>query len=303
MKQQSVVVIGGSGFIGQYTCIELAKAGYRVSVASRHPEKAAPIKTAGQVGQVCLCPIDINDEDSIKRSIQNADIVVNLVGILYETHRQKFSSVHAQAAERIAKIATDCGVKRLIHMSALGVNRATQSKYALSKMNGEKAVKAAFPDVTIVRPSVVYGKEDDFTNLFACLTKFSPVLPLIGGGKTKFQPVYVVDVAKAIVAIIADTSTKGKTYELGGPKVYSFKEIIQKIVSIMGKKRALVPLPFTLASIKAAFMELSPKPMLTRDQVKLLQRDNVVSGDTPTFNDLHIIPQNMEAVLPTYLKS
>lgn len=294
-------VFGGSGFIGSYVAAALAKAGYRVQVVSRNPEKAGWVKTASAAGQVVLRHGNIRDPLSVEQCIKGAEVVVNCVGLMSESGKQSFPALHAQAAERIAQVAASSGVKHLIHISALGVDKAARSKYARTKINGEKAVLAAFPAAIILRPSVVFGPEDHFFNLFAQMSRFSPLLPLIGGGKTQFQPVYVGDVADAVVAALEISKLRGKVIELGGPKTYTFREILQFIIQQTGRHCLMVPLPFPLAALKAALFELFPQPMLTVDQVKLLHYDNIVNPGQPGFKDLGLTPRSVEAVVPGYL--
>lgn len=302
MKQTVITILGGTGFLGTYVVKELAKTGALIKVVSRNPNDAWEAKTAGSVGQIGLVQANIRDKASIYQAIAGSDIVINLIGILQEHGKQSFPAVHAQGAELVAKAAKEAGVRKFIHVSALGVDRTPQSKYARTKLNGEKAVAAVFPDATILRPSVVFGPEDNFFNLFATMAKFMPFLPLIGGGKTRFQPVYVDDIAKAIRAVVERSDTRGKIYELGGPKVYSFKEILRYILTLTHRKRCLLSIPFPLASVQAAFLELIPQAPLTRDQVSLLKSDNIISEKAWTFKDLGITPTALEAVVPRYIK-
>lgn len=294
-------VFGGSGFIGGYVAAALAKAGYRVQIVSRNPERAGWVKTAAAAGQVVLRHGNIRDAVSVEQCIKGSEVVVNCVGALSESGKQSFPALHAQAAERIAQFSAQAGVKHLIHISALGVEKAARSKYARSKANGEKAVLAAFPAAVILRPSVVFGPEDRFFNLFAQISRFSPVLPLIGGGKTQFQPVYVGDIADAVVAVLEAPKFRGKMLELGGPKTYSYREIMQFIIEQTGRHCLMVPLPFPIAALKAALLELFPQPLLTVDQVKLLHYDNIVAPGQSGFKDLGITPRSVEAIVPGYL--
>lgn len=300
-KQKIAVIFGGSGFLGRYIAKDLAEAGYAVKIISRHPEKATQIKTAAQAGQIHLSRGNINNEKDIEKGVKNADLVINLTGILYQTRKQRFAAVHARGAERIAKAARAAEVERFIHVSALGVEHAANSSYARSKLNGEKAVIAAFPSATILRPSIIFGSEDNFFNMFAKIATFSPILPLIGGGKTRFQPVYAGDIAELLVKIIDDEKTFGKIIEIGGPKIYSFKELMQFILSTIGRKKLLVTLPFSLAKLNAAFMEILPRPILTRDQVNLLKSDNVVTDKSDIFKSLGITPKTINEIVPQYL--
>lgn len=301
MAQRIVTIFGGSGFIGRYVVKRLAKQGWTIRIGVRSPARAAFLKPLGDVGQITLLRAPLQDQEAVAALVQGADAVINLVGLLYQKGRQNFAAVHVEGAQKIAEAAAAAGVKRLIQISAIGADPAAEADYARSKGVAEAAVRAAFPGATVLRPSVVFGPEDGFFNLFAGLSRLSPVLPLIGGGKTKFQPVYVGDVADAVLACLNGPETAGQTYELGGPRVYSFKELLKLMLLEIGQKRLLLPLPFALASFEAAFLELAPVPLLTRDQVRLLKRDNVVTGATPTLADLKIQPTAVEVIIPTYL--
>ena len=300
-KQQIVTVVGGSGFIGRYVVRELVRAGYTVRVLCRHPELAQFLKPMGDVGQIVIEGADITRPETFEAKLKGSYAVINLTGILFERSRQSFSAVHAQGAEKLAKEAWKSGAKRFIQISAIGANKSQNAKYSRSKSTGEKAVAAAFNGATIIRPSVVFGPEDNFFNKFACMATYAPALPLIGSGKTRFQPVYVGDVAQAVLVALEDAETVGETYELGGPRVMSFREILQYILQTTGRCRPLITLPFSLASLKAMFLEFLPTPPLTRDQVQLLKYDNVVDKDARTFADLGITPTPIETVVPDYL--
>ena len=296
-----VTVFGGSGFLGRYTVRALARAGHRIRVAVRRPHLANFLVPIGHVGQIQIVRADVGDGDSVARALRGADAAVNLVGILYESGRQKFQGLHADAAETVAQTARREGLGALVHVSAIGADPNSAAVYARTKAEGEARVRDAWPVAAILRPSVVFGPEDQFFNRFAGLARISPALPLIGGGRTKFQPVYVVDVASAILRCVADPATAGRTYELGGPRVYSFRELMQLVVAETNRRRLLVPVPWNVAMLKAAFLGLLPKPMLTRDQVRLLHHDNVVAPDALTFADLGIAPEPAEAIIPSYL--
>ena len=304
MSGSIVTVVGGSGFIGRYVVKELAQAGYTVRVLCRHPESGKIVKPAGSVGQIVVEYANITKPETLEGKLNNSFAVVNLVGVLYEKGRQNFSQIHAQGAERLAKLAKQAGAKRFVQISALGIDKPSNSKYAHTKDTGEKAVRAAFPDATILRPSVVFGPEDNFFNQFAAMACISPVLPLIGGGKTKFQPVYVADVARAVAKAVRAEGCKGKTYELGGPEEMNFRQILEYIMRQINRPRMLANIPFPLASMKGFFFELIPfiRPPLTRDQVRSLKQNNVLSGEMPGFAELGIKPKSIEAVVPTYLK-
>lgn len=300
--QRIVTVVGGTGFIGRYVVQALAKAGYTVRVISRSPALALRLKTAGHVGQVVLQKGNITKPETIADKLAGSYAVINLVGILAESGRQNFTNVHAKGAETLAKLAAQAGVTRFVQLSALSADAKHPAAYARSKAAGEAAVLAAFPRATILRPSVVFGPEDDFYNRFASLARFAPALPLIGGGKTRFQPVYAVDVAQAAVKSLELDSTAGQTYELGGPQTYSFKEILQYILETTRRRKTrLSEVPFFAASLLAKLTGWLPGAPLTADQVELLKRDSVVKQGALTFDDLGITPTAVEAVAPSYL--
>ena len=324
MKRRVVTVFGGSGFLGRHLVRRLAADGAIVRVAVRDTEAAQFLKIAGDVGQIVPVAVDITDPPLAAAAAAEADAVVNLVGILWERRRRTFERVHAEGAANVARAAAAAGVGRLVHVSAIGASGDSPSAYARTKAAGEAAVLEAFPEATIVRPSVVFGPEDKFFNLFAGLARLSPALPvfgcpfppkvtlfsggaalrvdLFGDGGTKFQPVYVGDVAEGIMKILADPQTRGQVFELGGPTVYSFKELMELMLAEIGRKRILLPVPFAIARMEAWFLEKLPQPLLTRDQVRLLERDNVVGGEARTFEDLGIEPAAAETILPTYLR-
>jgi len=296
-----VTVFGGSGFIGRYVVRRLAQQGWTVRVAVRRPDRALFLKTMGAVGQVTPVAADVRSERSVAAAVAGADAVINLVGILYEKGGRNFQSIHVEGAERVARLAKAAGVKTFVQMSSLGAAQNAEAAYARTKAAGEAAVRGHFPDARIIRPSIVFGPEDGFFNKFAAMARFAPALPLIGGGGMKFQPVYVDDVAEAILRCVENNNTAGKTYELGGPGIFSFAELMRRLLREIGRRRLLLPLPFGIARIQAAFMEWLPVPPLTRDQIKLLQQDNVVSPGALTLADLGIQPQGLDAILPTYL--
>ena len=301
MAARVITVFGGSGFIGRYLVQQLARRGWIIQVAVRHPDAALFLKPLGDVGQITPIAASLRHEGSIAAAVAGADAVINLVGILYERGRQSFAEIHAEGARRVAVAARAPAAARRVGVSAGGAASASPSDYARSKAAGEAAVAAAFPGASIVRPSIVFGPEDGFFNRFAAMARVSPVLPLVGGGRTRFQPVYVGDVAEAIARIVDDSATAGRTYELGGPRVYSFRELLELMLAVVHRRRLLAPLPFWAASLQAAFLELLPVPPLTRDQVRLLQRDNVVAAGAPGLRELGIAPSAVELVIPTYL--
>lgn len=296
-----ITVVGGTGFIGRYAVKLLAKAGYTIRVIARHTDRAAALKTTGEVGQIVPVYGDLAKPETLEGKLEGSYAVINLVGVLFESGKQNFSALHAQGAEKLAKLAKAAGAKKFIHISAIGVDKAHPSKYARTKATGEKAVIAAFPEASILRPSIVFGAEDGFYNKFASMAVYSPALPLIGGGNTRFQPVYVMDIARAVLACVQQDNFKGQVFELGGPNVYTFRQILEYILAVTGRKRKLVYLPTGIASIMGLFSEALPAPPLTRDQVKLLGYDNIVSPDAKGFMQLGITPTAAEAVVPGYL--
>jgi NADH dehydrogenase len=299
--QKTVTLFGGTGFVGRYVAQMLALRGWRIIVASRHPDRTLPLKTAGAVGQVVPVFADIRDDGSVAAAVAGADAVVNLVGILFERGKQRFDSIHGEAAGRVARAAAAAGASRFVQISAIGASADSPSSYARTKAAGEAAVRAAFPGASILRPSVVFGPEDGFFNLFANLARTAPFLPLFGGGTTKFQPVYVQDVAAAVVACLEQDGTAGQTYELGGPRVYSFRELMELTLKQTGRKKRLVSLSWGMAAFEAKLFSLLPKPPLTPDQVLQLKIDNVVAPGAKTLADLGIQPTPAELILPSYL--
>jgi NADH dehydrogenase len=300
MDSRLVTVFGGSGFLGRHTVRALAKAGWRVKVATRHPNRAFFLRPLGTVGQIDFVKCDVADGESVAAAVMGAHAVVNLTGILFE-HGQTFEDVQAEGASHIAEAAARAGVAALVHVSAIGADSESDSHYAQTKAEGEQHVREAFPDAVILRPSIIFGPEDGFFNKFASMARFLPGLPLIGGGKTRFQPVFVGDVAQAIATALESAQARGRTYELGGPAVYSFKELLELILRETCRKRFLIPMPFAVATLKAAFLGLLPNPILTIDQVRLLKKDNVVATTAAGLGDLGITPTSVEAVIPSYL--
>ena len=301
MAARLVTVFGGSGFLGRYVVAELAKRGYLVRVAVRRPEAALFLKPAGDVGQITPVAANLRNARSVEAAVAGAWGVINLVGLLYERGRQRYAAIHVEGARRAAAAAKAAGAERFIQVSAIGADPNAPAAYARTKAAGEAAVLDAFPDATIIRPSILFGPEDDFFNRFAAMARFLPALPLIGGGHTRFQPVYVADVAAAIASAIENPATRARTYELGGPRILTFKQLIELLLKEIDRRRLLLPLPFALARLEAAFLELLPVPPLTRDQVRLLERDNVVTHGALTLADLGVTATALELILPTYL--
>lgn len=322
MNRQVVTVFGGSGFVGRHLVQRLAHTGAEVRIAVRDIEAAQFLRPLGDVGQIVPWQTNIAEPAHVATAVAGADAVINLVGILFERGQRTFQRIHVDGARNIAAAASAAGVGRLIQMSALGADTASPSAYGRSKAAGEQAVLEAFPQATIFRPSVVFGPEDHFFNMFAGMMRFLPALPVIGApalpkisigggqapgidffgdGGCRFQPVFVGDVAAAMVQALDDPGTCAQTYELGGPRVYSFKEIMELLLRVTERKRLLFPMPLALAEAEAVFLQLLPKPLLTPDQVKMMQADNIVSGNLPGLGDLGIEAKAAEAILPTYL--
>lgn len=301
MAQSLVTVIGGSGFIGRHLVARLAQEGWQIRVAVRRPDEALFLKPAGVIGQITPVPANIRDQASIEAAVAGADAVINLVGILHESGRQSFKAVQAEGPGRAAEAAKRAGASRFVQISAIGADANSSSAYARTKAAGEQAVLRAFPSATILRPSIVIGPEDGFFNRFAQMAMIAPALPLIGGGRTKFQPVYVGDVAAAAVSALTLPEAQGKTYELAGPRIYSFRQLMEILLKEIGRRRLLLPLPFAIAGLMGAVMQCLPSPQLTLDQVRLLKRDNIASPGAPGLDHLGVQPTALESVLPTYL--
>jgi NADH dehydrogenase len=308
MTTQSVTVFGGSGFVGRYVVRALCKAGWRVRVATRRPHIAGDLRMAGVPGQVHLMQANVRDPASVARALSGVDAAVNLVGILFEKGRQTFRGTQAEGAQVVAHAARDAGLTRLVQMSAIGADTTSQSAYGRTKGEAEAAVRAALPSATVLRPSIIFGPEDDFLNRFAAMSRLTPALPLIGGGKTRFQPVYVGDVADAVVAALTRPDAAGQTYELGGPDIYTFKEVLEFITQTINRPRLLAPLPFFLAQPMGTMLDLVFRlnpfggPPLTGDQVEMLRTDNVVAQGANGLAALGVTEcETMTTVAPTYL--
>jgi uncharacterized protein YbjT (DUF2867 family) len=301
-----VTVFGGSGFVGRHVVRALAKRGWRVRPAIRRPDLAGHLQPMGGVGQIMPVQANLRYPDSVMRAVDGADAVVNLVGILYETGRQSFDAVQAEGPRAVAKAAARAGISNLVQISAIGADAGSAATYARTKAAGEAAVLAEVSSAVILRPSIVFGPEDNFFNQFAGLARMLPALPLIGGGETKFQPVFVGDVAEAVARALEGKATAGAAYELGGPRVWSFRQILEYILKETGRSRPLIPLPFPLAELQGRILQMLPmKPLLTRDQVLMLKSDNVVSDAAlaagRTLQGLGLAPESVEAIVPSYL--
>ncbi len=300
-NQKIIAIFGAGGFIGKHLIRNLTKLGYRIKIATRYPYLKGYLKPLGNPGQIELFKTNIFNEEDVKNVLKNCDLAINLVGILYETRKQKFNHIHSHFPYLLSNLCNELGIKNLVHISALGVKEKHDSLYMKSKLEGEKNIQDTFKPSVILRPSVVFGPEDKFFNTFASLAQFSPVLPLVGGGKTKFAPIYVGDLAKAIVKALELNNSEPKIYELGGPENYSFKELMEILLREIKKKRFLIPIPFGFAKFQSYFLQMLPNPLLTPDQVELLKHHNIVSGDYPTLDDLGITGTPIESILSKYI--
>ena len=301
MPNHRTAVLGGSGFIGRYVVQRLAAQGAVVAVGCRHAEEAKFLKPMGDVGQIATLNLDIGREELLRAFLAGNEGLVNCVGILSERGAQRFDRIHHEGPARLARLAREAGVERFVHLSAIGADPRSASRYEKSKGEGEQAVRDALPTATILRPSVVFGPEDQFFKRLAQMAMLSPLVPLIGGGATEFQPVYVGDVADAVVRALADPAAAGRTYELGGPKTYSLRELTELVLEQTRRKRLLIDLPFGLAAVQARLMSILPSPPLTPDQVEMLKHDNVVAPGALGLAALGVAPTAVEAILPTYL--
>ncbi len=304
-SEKLITLIGGSGFIGRHAARALAKRGYRIRVACRRPDLAGHMQTLGNPGQIMPVQANVRYPASLAAACDGAHAVINLTGVLYSAGAQSFDAVHVFGAEATAKAAKAAKVRVFIHLSAIGASATSASAYATSKAEGETRARASFPGAIIIRPSIVFGPEDKFFNRFAALSRLSPVLPLIGGGETKFAPVFVGDVAEAIARLVDRGESDGKTYEFGGPEELSFKQLMQFTLKTIGRKRLLVPVPWGVAKLQGMILGLLPKPLLTADQVELLKTGNVVSEQAKrerrTLEGLGVAPSGIEAIVPSYL--
>jgi NADH dehydrogenase len=300
-----ITLYGGSGFLGRHIVRALAKTGARMRVAVRRPELAGHLQPLGDVGQINAVQANVRFPDSLRAAADGADAVINLVGILVPRGKQTFAAIQDEGARHVAEAARNAGARAFVHVSAIGADLNSPAAYGRTKAEGEKAVRDVFADAVIFRPSIVFGPEDDFFNRFAALARISPALPLIGGGRTRLQPVFVGDVAKAVVTALRGEAGQRKPYELGGPEVLTLKEVMQRVLTYTMRKRMLVPEPFWLAKNQGAILQLLPNPPLTLDQVRMLEVDNLVSEvarrDGRSLQGLGIEPVGIEAVVPDYL--
>ena len=299
-----VTIFGGSGFLGRHLVRALAKRGYRIRIGVRRPDLAGHLQPLGRVGQIHAVQANLRYPESVENAAHGSDVIINLVGVLFERGRQRFAAVHTDGAGLVAKAAASLGAP-MIHVSAIGADEESTSRYAQTKALGEATVLDATPQAVIFRPSIMFGPEDDFFNRFGALARLSPALPLIGGGHTRFQPVFVGDVASAIAKAVDGGARPAIIYELGGPEILTFRELMRFVLATIERRRLLVPLPFGLARLQASVLQYLPKPPLTPDQVRLLERDNVVSAEAETqgrtLQGLGIEPTSIGAVVPSYL--
>lgn len=300
MSGELVTVFGGSGFIGKTLVQHLAKAGYRVRVAVRRPNNALDVKPLGELGQIHLAQANVRNKASVAAAVKDASYVVNLVSVLNESGSQTFENLHVKGSEMIAQACAHEGVKKLVHISSIGADEESASKYARTKACGEKAVRENFPGATIIRPSVVFGPDDQFFNKFANVAKIFRMLPVICGG-TKMQPVYVGDVAEAILSVIESDDAEGKIYEIGGPRTYTFRELLELVNKYTEQDVPLITIPTQIAYVQAFFLGMLPGPLLTIDQVRLLEKDNVRNPDYPGLEELGVSTTPVEAIIPKYL--
>ncbi|MFC6198417.1 complex I NDUFA9 subunit family protein [Ponticaulis profundi] len=308
MSGELVTVFGGSGFLGRYVVRELCRAGYRVRVAVRFPHLAGDMRVGGAVGQVQIVQANVRNRPSVERALEDAWGVVNLVGILVEKGQQSFEGTQALGAKNVAELAAAAGVQKFVQMSAIGADDDSDARYAKTKAQAEDAVRKYMPNAVVLRPSILFGTEDEFFNRFAEMSRFTPFMPDIGGGKTKFQPVYVGDVAKAVTASLENDAAAGETFELGGPEVLTYREVLDYILKEIDRPRWFLPLPFFIAQplgyVMGGLFKLWPfhEPPLTGDQVRMLRSDNVVSPDAKGFEALGVSDlETIEAIVPTYL--
>ena len=300
-NQKIIAIFGGTGFLGKHLVRQLTRLDYRLKVATRNPYLKGYLKPLGSPGQIELFKTNIFNVEDVKQVLKNCDYTINLCGILFEKRKEKFNQIHSQFPYILSNLCNEIGIKNLVHVSALGVKENHSSKYMQSKLQGEKNIENIFKPSVILRPSVVFGPGDKFFNTFASLAQFFPFLPLIGGGKTKFSPIYCGDVAKAIVKSLELNNSKCKIFELGGPSNYSFRELMEILLKEIKKKRLLINIPFSLAKFQSYFLQIFQNPLITPDQVEMLKYNNIVSGNYPTLSDLGISGTPIQSVLPKYI--
>ena len=305
LREELITIIGGSGFLGSHIVRTLDKRDYRIRVAVRRPDLAGHLCPLGMIGQIMPVQANVRYPASLDAACAGATAVINLVGILAPSRQQNFETIHIAGAKAVASAARKAGAQTLTHVSAIGAERESPSLYARSKAQGEEEIRRIFPEATILRPSIVFGPEDSFFNRFAAIAKLSPVLPLINRGNTKFQPVFVGDVAKAVTVIIDGEKRFAATYELGGPEILSFREVMAFTLKAIERKRLLLPVPLAIIKAQAAILQMLPNPPLTLDQLRMLERDNVVGeqakAEGRVFKAFGIKPRSIEAIVPEYL--
>ncbi|MBM3502415.1 MAG: complex I NDUFA9 subunit family protein [Alphaproteobacteria bacterium] len=306
MTQGLITIFGGSGFVGRHLVRRLAAAGYRMRIAVRRPMDARPLQPQGDVGQIVPVLCNVRSDSSVAAAIDGAEVVVNLVGVLHSGGEQSFEALHEEAPARIARLAGTAGVRRVVHVSALGADLESPSAYARSKARGEEALRNAFPSAVVMRPSVIFGPEDGFFNRFAALVRMLPAIPIFGdapatAGATRLQPVYVGDVGAAIASVLQASASPGKIHALGGPDTMSVRQVFEYVMACTGRRRPFMPLPYAVAMAQATFLGMLPNPPLTRDQVRLLRIDNVVPAGALGLADLGVVPTPVGSVVPGYL--
>lgn len=301
LGDKTIALIGGAGFVGRAVAEKLARSGARLVVLSRNPDRGKALKVLGEPGQITIIGGDALRDSDLARALSGADMAVNFVGILAPSGGQNFTNSQAELPGRLGQLATAAGLAKIVHISAIGADASSPSAYARSKAAGEQALLAAAPSSTILRPSIVFGPGDGFFNRFGRMAMMAPALPLIGGGHNLMQPVFVGDVAEAVGVALADRQTDGQIFELGGPKIYSFAELMRLVLAATGRRRALIPVPFAAMQLPALLASFLPNAPITPDQLKLLKIDNKLSGDFPTLADLGIKPQPVEAHIHSYL--
>jgi NADH dehydrogenase len=299
-EKKTITVFGGTGFVGRNLISKLAKKGFKIIVPTRNPYLHGYLKPLGEPGQIEVIKFHFSDLDHMKSLIQDSEYVINCIGILYESKDQTFNNHHHLFPKFLSSVLNKEVTKRFIHISALGVNEESRSLYIKSKLSGEKTVIENFNNSIILRPSIIFGVDDNFFNLFNKLINLLPVIPLVGA-HSKFQPCYVGDISDAIINIIDNHKINNGIYELGGPNIYSFKELIEVLLKQLNKKRLIIELPEFVAGIQARIMQLFPKPLLTVDQIEILKSDNVCTGSIPSFNNLDVQPLSIETILPNYM--
>ena len=296
-NQKIIAIFGAGGFLGKHLMRQLTKLDYRIKIATRNPYLKGYLKPLGNPGQIELFKTNIFNEEDVRKVLKNSDYVINLVGILYETRKQKFKHIHSHFPFLLTNLCNEFGIRNLVHISALGIKEKHPSEYMQSKFEGEKNIKENFKSSVILRPSIVFGPEDKFFNTFASLAQFSPFLPLIGGGKTKFAPIYVGDVAKAIVKALELNNSEPKIYELGGPENYSFKELMEILLTEIKKKRLLIPIPYNIIKMQSYFLQYFPEPStITPDQVLLLKHNSTPTGKFPLLDEIGIVPRDIKSI-------